>query len=186
MATEQPTLGPKGVGLASPCTGRAVPIRENAVLTSAWIAARIISVADARRCCLRFKYTADASGTANRPQIRVMTSAEYASTGLAPAVDNDVWYPATLVDSSPTVTNVTGTKETGATMTVTQPEHGVVVARPGAWTLGEPSDAGTDVWHLKLTFAVDDDIWLYVAAKELGDTDAGDLGLLQIKANISL
>lgn len=186
MATEQPTLGPKGVGLASPCTGRAVPIRESAVLTSAWIVSRIISVADARRCCLRFKYSAASAGTANRPQIRVMTAAEYASTGLAPVVATDVWYPATLIDSAPTATLLTGTKETGIAMTVTQPEHGVVVARPGAWTLGEPSDAGTDVWHLKLTFAVDDDIWLYVAAKELGDTDAGQLGSLQIKANISL
>lgn len=180
MATEQPACGPRVNGRAT--AGRAVPIRESAALTANWVASRVIGVQEADRCALRFKYSAAASASNARPQIRVMTSAEFHTDGTAPLVSHDVWYPATLIDPTQTLTLLTGTKETGATGTITQPEHAVQIIHPGAWTLGEPSDAATDVWHLKLVFDVSDDLFLYVAAKELGDTS--HLGTLQIKANI--
>lgn len=170
----------------APATGTAVDLRASAVLTAAWIASDVVSVAGARYVTLRIKYTADAGGTANRAQLRVMTSAESGASNAAPAVSDDVWYPPTLVDSTPTATLLTGTKETGATGTILSPEHAVVVARPMAITLGEPSDAGTDIWHLKIKFDVGDDLWLYIAAKELGDTDADQLGILQVKYNLSM
>jgi hypothetical protein len=184
MPTEQPALGPGGGKHMSPCTGRAVSIRDSAVLTSAWVVSAIISVADARRCALRISYAADAGGTGNRAQMRVMSCAEMGATGLAPVVATDVWYPPTLIDSTPTAGDLTGTVETGAVLSLVN--HGVVVARPGAWTLGDAADAGTQVDRYKLVFDVADDLWLYVAVKELGDTDAGDLGTMAIKANISL
>ncbi len=183
----QATLG--GLDMASsplPQPGRAVELRASAVLTRAWVATSVVSVAQARRVTLFCAYAADASGTANRAQIRVMCAGEDDSDGTAPEVADDVWYAPTIVDATPTATLLTGTKETGATMTVTQPEHAVVVARPLAITLGEPSDAGTDVYRLAVTLDVTPYRWLYVAAKELGDTDAGDLGVLGIKYAISL
>jgi hypothetical protein len=183
MATEQPALGPCDRGTTDPCTGIAVSIRDPLVLTSAWVASAIISVRGARRCCLRVKYAADASGTGNRPQMRVMTSAEMSASGTVPAVADDVWYPPVLIDSTPTAGDLTGTIETGAVLSLVN--HGVVVARPGAWTLGDAADAGTNVARYKLTFDVTDDVWLYVAVKELGDTDAGDLGVMGIKANLA-
>lgn len=183
MTVEYPALGP-GNAPFSPRTGRAVSIRDSAALTSAWVASKIISVADARRCALRFSYAADASGTGNRAQIRVMTSAEHHTDDSDPLASQDYWHPPTLIDSSPTTTDLSGTGETGITMSLVN--HGVVVARPGAWTLGEAADAGTNVYRMKLVFDVTDDLYLYVAVKELGDTDAGDLGTLGIKANLSL
>lgn len=170
-----------------PQPGRAVELRASAVLTAAWVATDVVSVADARRVTLFCKYSADSSGTANRAQLRIMCSAEDdPSDGGVPDVADDVWYAPAVVDATPTVALVTGTKETGATMTVTSPEHAVVVARPIAITLGEPSDNGTDVWHLALTIDVTPYRWMYCAAKELGDTDSGDLGTLQVKWNKSL
>ncbi len=184
MAIEQPALGPgKGFG---PHTGRAVTLRESAVLTSAWIAITPISVADARRCALRISYAADASGTSNRMQLRVMTCAEMDGDGSSPEVADDVWYPPTLIEATPTATILTGTVETGATITVADPAAGVVISYPGVWTIGSAAVAGTAVIRQKLVFDVSDDLWLYVAAKELGDTDAGDLGICAIKANFSL
>lgn len=184
MATDQPALGISSSPF-SPRTGRAVSIRDSAVLTSAWVATRVISVADARRCCLRINYAANAAGTGNRAQMRVMTSAEVHTDGTNPLVAHaSLWHPPTLIDSSPAAGDLTGTVETGGTISLVN--HGVVVARPGAWTLGDAADAGTDVLPMKLVFDVTDDLFLYVAVKELGDTDSGQLGTLGIKANLSL
>jgi hypothetical protein len=169
-----------------PQPGVAVALRASAVLTAAWVATDVVSVRNARRVTLFCAYAADAGGTANRAQIRVMASAEDAAGGTAPTVATDVWYPPAIVDATATATLLTGTKETGATMTTTQPEHGVVVARPLAITLGEPADAGTDVGRMAITLEVGPYRWLYVAAKELGDTDADQLGILGIKWNVSL
>lgn len=170
-----------------PQPGRAQVLRTSAVLTAAWIATDVVSVEQARRVTLFLAYAADASGTANRAQIRIMCAAEDdPSDGSAPEVADDVWYAPTIIDATPTVALVTGTKETGATATVVQPEHAVVVARPIAITLGEPSDAGTDVMRYAITIDVTPYRWLYCACKELGDTDAGDLGTLGIKYNLSL
>jgi hypothetical protein len=169
-----------------PAAGKAVSMRDALVLTAAWVASDIVRVEQARRLTLYVAYAADASGTANRAQIRVMATAEDDADGSSPEVADDVWYAPALVDSTPTATLLTGTKETGATVTTTQPEHAVIVARPMAITLGEPSDAGTDVYRMCLTFDVTPYRWLYVAAKELGDTDAGDLGILGLKYSLSL
>lgn len=184
---EQATLGGTDGSVSPlPQPGRAVVLRTSAVLTDAWIATGVVSVQNARRVTLFCAYAADSGGTANRAQIRVMASAEDATAGGAPAVADDVWYAPVIVDAEATATLLTGTKETGATMTTTQPEHGVIVARPLAITLGEPSDAGTDVVRMAITLDVANYRWLYVAAKELGDTDADQLGILGIKWNWSL
>lgn len=160
-------------------------LRDSAVLTAAWVATDPIRLDRARFCTLFFAYAADSSGTANRAQIRIMVSGEDDPTpGTPPDVADDVWYAPAVVDSAPTATLLSGTKETGATMTTTQPEHAVVVARPLAITLGEPSDAGTDVYRLALTLDVTPWRWLYIAALERGDQDAGDLGILGIKYSL--
>lgn len=169
-----------------PQPGRAVELRASAVLTANWVATGVVSVAQARRVTLYCAYAADAGGTANQAQIRVMASAEDNSDGSAPEVADDVWYEPAIVDVEGTATLLTGTAETGATATITSPEHGVVVARPLAITLGDPSDAGTDVVRTAITIDVTGYRWLYVASKELGDTDADQLGVLGIKWNMSL
>lgn len=187
MAAEQAALG--GTDKATsplPQTGRAVPLRTSAVLTAAWVASDVVSVAAARRVTLLCAYTADAGGTGNRAQIRIMCGCEDGGDGSAPEVADDVWYAPTIVDVEGTATLLTGTKETGATVTTTQPEHGVVVARPLAITLGEPADAGTDVVRMAITIDVTGYRWMYVAAKELGDTDADQLGILGIKWSMAL
>jgi hypothetical protein len=130
-------------------------------------------------------YAADAQGSGNRAQIRVMASAENDSDGSAPEVADDVWYTPSIVDSTPTVTDLTGTKETGATL-VNLTNYAVIVARPMAITLGDAADAATDVQRYAITLDVSPYRWLYVAAKELGDTDADQLGILGIKYNLSL
>ncbi len=183
MATENPALGP-GSAPFDPRTGRAVSIRDSAVLTANWVASRVIGVAGARRCALRIIYAADASGTGNRAQMRVMTSADHHTDNTDPLVSQDLWFPPTLIDASASTTDVSGTVETGAPLSLVN--HGVVVARPVAYTVGEAADAGTNVYRMKLVFDVTDDLYLYVAVKELGDTDAGDLGTMAIKANLSL
>jgi hypothetical protein len=169
-----------------PAAGLAVSLRDPVVLTAAWIATDVVNVSQARRLTLFVAYAADGSGTANRAQLRVMATAENDSDGTAPEVADDVWYAPALVDSTPTATLLTGTKETGATMVVTAPEHAVIVARPMAITLGEPSDNGSDVYRMAITIDVTPYRWLYCAAKELGDTDAGDLGILGLKYSLSL
>jgi hypothetical protein len=175
----------EGVMSPLPCAGPAAELRASLVLTAAWVATEVISVRHARRLMLLCAYTADAGGTGNRAQIRVMASAEDGTAGAAPAVGTDVWYPLTLVDSTPTSTDLTGTVETGLDYNLAN--HAVVVARPMAITLGDAADAGTDTQRYALgPFEVGPYRWFYVACKELGDTDAGDLGLLGIKYNLSL
>ncbi len=186
MAFEQAPLGTAD-NTVSPqaAVGPVKTLRDSAVLTAAWIATDAIRLDRARFCTLFFAYAADGSGTANRAQIRIMVTGEDDPDALGPPdVADDVWYAPTIVDATPTATLLTGTKETGATVTTTQPEHAVVVARPLAITLGEPSDAGTDVYRLAITLDVTPWRWMYIAAKELGDTDAGDLGVLGVKYSL--
>lgn len=171
--------GLDGASSPLPQAGRAAALRSATALTADWVATSVVSVRDARRLVLHCAYSANADGTANRAQLRLMVSAEDdPSDGSVPEVADDVWYEPTILDASATATLLSGTKETGATLTTTQPEHGVVVARPLAITLGEPSDAGTDVYRLAVQLDVTPYRWLYVACKELGDTaKPGQLGL---------
>ena len=186
MAIEPASLG--GLDHATsplPQPGRAIVLRTAAVLTANWVATDVVSIQQARRLTLYCAYAANAAGTGNRAQIRVMASAEYTSTGATPAVSADVWYTPSLVDATPTTTDLTGTKETGATL-VNLTNYSVIVARPMAITLGDAADAGTDVQRYALTFDVGPYHFFYLAAKELGDTDSGQLGTLGVKMNLSL
>jgi hypothetical protein len=176
--------GLHGASTPLPQPGTAEVLRTSAVLTAAWVATDVVSVKHARRVTLYCAYAADASGTGNRAQIRVMCTAEQDPTdGGTPDVGDDVWYPPVIVDSTPTVTDLTGTVESGLDYNLAN--HAVVVARPMAITLGDPADAGTDASRYAITLDVGPFLWLYVAAKELGDVDAGDLGVLGIKYSLS-
>ena len=188
MAFEQASLGtPSNPMTPEACTGQVKTLRDSAVLTAAWVATDPVRIGAARTSILYFAYAADSSGTANRAQVRIMVTGEDDPTpGTPPDVADDVWYAATIIDATPTPTLLTGTKETGATMTTAQPEHGVVTARPLAILLGEPSDAGTDVYRLAVKIDVSGYRWFYVAALERGDQDAGDLGILGIKYSLSI
>lgn len=183
MALDHPSLS-SSPRATEPATGKAEVLRDSAVLTSAWVATRVISVAGVRRVALLCAYNAHASASAARAQIRVMLSNELDTDGSNPDVADDVWYEPVIVDASPTATVLTGTKETGATMTPASSEHAVVVARPLAITLGDTTDAGTDRYRLRIVVDVTDAQFLYVAAKELGDTT--NLGTLGIKVAVSL
>lgn len=189
MTDRQATLAGMDKAMSPlPQPGFAKPLRDSAVLTAAWVATDPVSVWHARRVTLFCAYAADASGTDNVAQIRVMCSAEESTStpGAPPTVAMDVWYAPTIVDATPTETSLASTKETGATATITSPEHAVVVARPMAITLGAAANAGTDVVRLAVTLDVSGYRWMYVAATEIGDTDAGDLGVLGIKWSMAL
>jgi hypothetical protein len=170
-----------------PQPGRALALRNSALLTAAWIATDVVNVGDARRLTLFCAYTATSTSAAAYAQIRVMGSCENDPTDDGtPDVADDVWYSLTATSAEGTSALIAATKETGATATITQPEHLVYVVQPQAITLGQPADADTDVVRLAVTLDVSNYRWIYVAAREAGDVDAGDLGTLAIKYSLSV
>lgn len=167
--------------------GVAKTLRADLVLTAAWVATGVVAVVDARRATLWCAYSPDSSGTDNVAQIRIMVTANDLSTtyGEPPLVANDVWYAPNIIESSPTLTTLTGTKASGETVTV-DPEWGVLISYPLAITLGSPANNSTDRLRMAVPIDVTGARWMYVACKELGDTGTGDLGVLGIDWSISL
>lgn len=168
-----------------PCNGMAVDLRTSAVLTAAWVATEAVSVAQARKITLLIAYDADAGGTANRCQITVWGSAEDSATaGTAPAITDDTWYAPGILDTSPTDAVLTGTPITNFGATV-QPEYRNYAIGPLSLTT-IASDAGTDKIRVAVTLDVTPFRWLHIQCKELGDTDADQLGILGVKYVLSL
>lgn len=150
-------------------------------LTANWKASTIFSTGNARVCALSVKYSADASGTANRAQIIVCGSNKAGST--APVIGDDEWFVISREDFTPTDGVITGTMPTGFDGTLT-PEWGVVKFR-GLVFEHFPSDNATDKYRHMIPINVAHMRWLVVLAKELGDQDAGDVGELVIDAALS-
>lgn len=186
MAASQAKMESAELRGPAPQEGAAVVLRTSAVLTAAWIATEPISVKGARKLTLYIAYDADAGGTANRPQMTLWGSAEDSSTapGEAPAVGDDVWYAPGIIDVAPSDAILTGTPVTGFDATV-QPEYRGFTIGPLSLTLFA-SDAGTDKIRVALTVDVTPYRWFHLQAKELGDTDADQLGILGVKYNLSL
>lgn len=160
---------------STPVTGAQTPLTAN------WKAGTIFSCGNARVCALSMKYDADASGTANRPQVIVCGSNKAGTT--APVIADDEWFPLTREDATPTDGVIAGTFPTNFDATV-QPEWGVVKMRGLVFELF-PSDAGSDKYRMMVFVNVAHIRWLVVLAKELGDQDAGDVGVLVVEASLS-
>jgi hypothetical protein len=181
MTAAQAKIGRlEGAAAPIPCEGLAVDLRTSAVLTAAWVATEAVSVQQARKVTLLIAYSADSSGAANRCQITLWGSCEDgASANTAPAITDDKWYAPGIIDVSPTDAVLTGTPVTSFVATV-QPEYRNFAVGPLSLTT-IASDAGTDKIRLAVPVDVSAFRWFHIQCKELGDTDAGDLGVLGVK-----
>lgn len=181
MSEAQVNIGSiDGATSPMPCVGLPGELRASAVLTAAWVASNIISVRDARKITLFIAYNAAAAGTANRPQMIFAVSGELT----APAIGTDEWYALGLTDAAPTAAVLTGTGPTGWDATITPEYYNHVVA--GASFTLQPSDNGTDKIRCTLTLDVTGAKHFVMLAKELGDTDADQLGTLGVRYTLSL
>lgn len=151
----------------------------NATLTANWQASSVVSLLNNTRCALSIRYDADAGGTANRMQFLVFVSNHTS----APAVGDDEWVPLTEVDTSGTATTLTGTVPSGGDITVA-PEWANHVVR-GVSFKTEAADNGTDKMGSSLVLDVRSWKYLHLWVKELGDTDAGDVGVTVIESALS-
>lgn len=172
------SLGPNRGTIPLAAKGDNATIFSSA-LTANWQASDVIDLGRAGRLALAVHYDADASGTANQLELCVWVS----NAASAPVVADDEWVVPNDGDTSPTATVQADSFPAGADMTAT-PEWGLRKIRPGYWQT-EPSDAGTD--KIRVGLVLDVRAWKYavVMAKEVGDTDAGDLGALTLKAALS-
>lgn len=150
-----------------------------AALTANFQASEVVDCARASRCALTIRYDADASGTANQLELFVMVS-NHTST---PAVADDVWAVLTERDITPAATLQADSMPTNVDVT-TAPEWDLRKIRP-VYFQTEPSNAGTN--KIRLGLVVDVRSWKYIVvlAKEVGDTDADELGALNILAALS-
>lgn len=192
MKTPPVLGGDMSKGLPFARCGKAVTIRSSAILTANWVVSTapngggtVIPVGEYRKLTLRCKYSAHASATANQYALRVMGAAELDSNGEVPdPTADDVWYHASVYDATGTATDLSGTKESGYAGTIGQ-AAGIVLAQPQVIKAPNPLAGGaSEIELIKHTFDVSDDLFIYVAAQEIGET--GNPGTLQIKANVSL
>jgi hypothetical protein len=158
---------------STPSTGAQTPLTAN------FKAGSVVDLGKAGSCALSIKYDADASGTANRPQLLVLVS----NAESQPLITADEWVALSELEISGTDAVLTDSMPTDVDITV-QPEFVVKKLRGLAIDL-YAADAGTDKLRLGLVVDVRRWRWLCVLAKEEGDTDAGDVGVLVVQAALN-
>jgi len=154
-------------------------IRASAVLTADFVASAVVDCVHARNLALTLKYDAAAAGTANTPTLILMGS----NAAAQPLVGDDEWGALAELEISGTDAVQADSLPAGVDLTVT-PEFVTKKLRPLAITT-HPSDAGTDKLRMLFVVPIDAIRYLFVLAKEEGDTDAGQLGTLAIDAAVS-
>ncbi len=169
-----------------PAAGKAKDLRTSLVLTADWVATEVVSVRLARRLTLLIAYDADGSGTNNRCQITAWGACEDGTAnGASPAIASvDKWYAPAVIDAVATDAVLTGTKVTNFTPSLT-PEYRNYAIGPASFTT-IAADNGTDKIRVALSLDVTPFRWFHIQCRELGDTDAGDLGVLGVKYVLSL
>lgn len=147
--------------------------------SSAWRQSEMLNVKSLRRVTIRLLYNANASTTTGYPLIQVWCCGIPldTSTGLEPAIGDDVWYAPMITDGVVTGTATSGTLPTGADWTQ-GPLYGQQIHRP--MTLQPPAAvANSDKLRMKFTIDVTDEFLMYVIAQEKGDsTNRGTLSIL--------
>jgi hypothetical protein len=171
-------LGIDGRSSPLPQAGDAQQLRALSSLATEWVATPIVSVELARRGALWLAYDGQTSTSAGRPEIIVLTSGERAR----PALGDDAWYAPAVLDVAPTDAVIAGTLPTGADYTVTPSWRRMTAG--GLVLRTFPTANATDKIRLAIPLDVTHARWMYVAAREVGDTT--NVGALGLRWSVSL
>jgi len=160
-------------------TGSSSGVAPGGALTTNWQAGDVIDLGRCHNAAVQIFYDADASGTSNKVHLIIMVSNE----ATAPLKTDDVWLAISQQDIAPTDGALTGTFPSGVDATAT-PNWGKVVTRGLYWE-SIAAGSGTDKLREPIIVNVVPWRWMFVMAREAGDTDAGDTGALVVKVGLS-
>lgn len=139
--------------------------------SGAWTQSEVVPVRHLRRLVVEVFYNAHASTTTGYPQLLAMLSSAPpdSTTGLPPAVGDDVWALTAVTDGVVTSAALTaGTIGTGSDFTVTA-EFGATDYHEQVINV-KKALANSDKIRARLSFDVTDALWFMVQAREIGDT----------------
>jgi len=160
-------------------TGSSSGVAPGGALTTNWQAGDVIDLGKSREAAVQIFYDADASGTSNKCQLIIMVS----NATTQPLATADEWLAVSQQDITPADGALTGTFPSGVDATAT-PNWGKVVTRGLFWE-SIAASAGTDKIREPILVRIGNWKWMFVMAREAGDTDAGDTGALVVKVGLS-
>lgn len=139
--------------------------------SGAWTQSEVIAVRHLRRLVVEVFYNAHGSTTTGYPQLLAMLSsvAPDPTTGLGPAVGDDVWGLTAVSDGVVTAGALAaGTIGTGSDFTVSA-SFGACDYREQVINC-KAALANSDKLRMRLSFDVTDALWFMLQAREIGDT----------------
>lgn len=150
-----------------------------AALTTNWQAGDVLDLGKYHNAAVQIFYDADGSGTSNKCNVIIMVS----NAATQPLATDDEWVAVSQQDVSPTDGALTGSFPASVDVTAT-PNWGKVVTRGLYWE-SVAASAGTDKLREPIIVNVIPWRWMFVMAREGGDTDVGDTGALTVKVGLS-